>query len=157
MRGARGFTMVELVVVLLLVGAVSVVALGRVTAPGSFSGLAFAQEVRAALRFAQKFAVTSGCDVRALIDGAADSYALHLRADAIGTPASCLGASGAFGANPLRNPQTGAAFAAAAPGGVDVTGALDVVFDAAGRTPVGGSVDVDGVTITVSAPSGLIR
>ncbi len=152
-----GFSLVELVVILIVVATVSAVALGRLSNNGGFAARAFAQEVRAALRFAQKFAVTSGCDVQALVDGGADSYALQLRADATGPAVSCLSAVGGFGANPVPNPQTGAAFAGSAPAGVDVTGTLNVIFDAAGGVPVGGSVTVAGETISVIAPSGLIQ
>ena len=154
---SRGFSLVELVVILIVVGAISVVALGRVSNNNGFAARAFAQEVRAALRFAQKFAVASGCDVQALVDGGADSYALQLRADATGGAVSCLTASGAFAGNPLLDPQTGGAFAGNAPGGVDVSGTLNVVFDAAGGVAAGGAVTVAGESITVSAPTGLIQ
>jgi MSHA pilin protein MshC len=152
-----GFTLVELIAILIVVGATAVVALGRVSNTNTFAGLAFAHEVRAALRFAQKFAVTSGCDVQAVVDGAADSYALELRADATGAASSCLSASGAFAGNPLRNPQSGAAFSGTAPSGVDVSGSLTVTFDPAGGVTAGGTVNVAGLPVSVTAPSGLVR
>ncbi|MDH3713104.1 MAG: type II secretion system GspH family protein [Gammaproteobacteria bacterium] len=152
-----GFTLVELIAILIVVGAVSVMALGRVSNSSTFAGLAFAQEVRAALRFAQKFAVTSGCDVQAVVDGTGESYALQLRADATGAANSCLSASGAFAGNPLRNPQSGAAFSGTAPNGVDVSGSLSVTFDAAGGVAAGGTVNIDGESVSVFAPSGLVQ
>jgi MSHA pilin protein MshC len=142
-----GFTLVELIAILIVVGATAVVALGRVSNTNTFAGLAFAHEVRAALRFAQKFAVTSGCDVQAVVDGA----------DATGAASSCLSASGAFAGNPLRNPQSGAAFSGTAPSGVDVSGSLTVTFDPAGGVTAGGTVNVAGLPVSVTAPSGLVR
>jgi type II secretory pathway pseudopilin PulG len=152
-----GFTLIELIAILIVVGVISVAALGRLPNTSTFAGLAFAQEIRAALRFAQKFAVTSGCDVQAVVDGSGDSYALQLRADATGAASSCLSASGAFAGNPLRNPQSGAAFSGTAPNGVDVIGSLSVMFDAAGAVAAGGTVSVSGETVSVTAPSGLVQ
>ncbi len=152
-----GFTLVELVAILIVAGIVSVVALGRVSNNEGFAARAFAQEVRAALRFAQKFAVASGCEVQASVDGAADSYDLQLRADATGPAASCLTASGAFAGNPLRNPQSGGAFTGVAPAGVDVSGSLSVIFDAAGEVASGGTVNVAGEAVGVTAPGGLVQ
>lgn len=152
-----GFSVIELVAILIVVGVIGVVALGRLPNTNTFAAVAFAQEVRAALRFAQKFAVASGCDVQAVVDGAADTYALQLRADATGAATSCLSAVGAFVGNPLRDPQTGAAFAGTAPGGVDVIGSLNVTFDAAGGAAAGGSVNVAGEVVSVIAPTGLVQ
>jgi len=154
---SSGFTLIELVAILIVVGVISVVALGRLPNTNTFATSAFAQEVRAALRFGQKFAVTSGCDVQAIVDGTGDSYALQLRTDATGAASSCLSASGLFAGNPLRNPQSGAAFAGAAPGGVDITGSMTVTFDAAGAVAAGGTVSVGGQTVSVTAPSGLVQ
>ena len=152
-----GFSLIELVAILIVVGVIGVIALGRLPDTNTFATVAFAQEMRAALRFAQKFAVASGCEVQAVIDGAGDSYALQLRADATGPASNCLSASGGFAGNPLRDPQTGAAFTGTAPGGVDVTGSMNVTFDAEGGVTAGGTVSVAGETVSVTAPSGLIQ
>lgn len=154
---SRGFSLIELVTILIVVGIVAVTALGRLPSLNTFASAAFAQEVRAALRFAQKFAVTSGCDVQAVIDGAADTYALQLRVDATGAASNCLSAAGVFAGNPLGNPQTGGAFAGSAPGGVDIVGSLNVTFDAAGSVAAGGAVSVAGQAVSVTAPSGLVQ
>lgn len=156
-RATRGVTLLELIAVLIMLSAIAVVALGRLDSTGGFAARAFAQDVRAALRFAQKFAVASGCQVQVNIVDASDSYDLQLRADALGAAVNCLGASGVFAGNPLRNPQTGAAFAATAPAGVDVGGSLSVVFDAGGRSAAGGAVNIGGDAVSVVAPLGLIR
>lgn len=154
---SRGFTLVELIAILIVVGIVSATVLGRIPNTTTFAAVSFAHEVRAALRFGQKFAVTSGCDVQAVIDGTAESYALQLRADATGAAGNCLVASGAFAGNPLPNPQSGAAFAGTAPNGVDVSGSLSVTFDATGGVTAGGTISVAGQPVSVTAPTGLVQ
>jgi MSHA pilin protein MshC len=154
-RNINGFTLTELVSVLVLIGIVSVVAVSRFNA-GSFQTAGFDQEVRAALRFAQKFAIMSGCDVQVDVDAAANTYALTLRSDVGALPETCLSASGAFG-TPLPNP-TGGVFSGIAPAGVDISGAdLTFFYNRQGQPqPTGGIINVNGNTITVEPETGYI-
>lgn len=56
-RDRRGFTLVELVLVIVLVGVLSAVAIGRFAGPGVFEARAYSDQVMAALRTAQKTAI----------------------------------------------------------------------------------------------------
>jgi len=69
-----GFSIIELVVVVLLLGILSVFALGRLFDQNEFAAKGFFDDTVTAVRFAQKLAVSSGCDVQVSIT--ASSYQL---------------------------------------------------------------------------------
>ena len=154
-RNSRGFTLAELVAVLVLMGIVGVAVYSRLDI-ASFRTAGFEQELKAALRFAQKFALTSGCDVQVDIVASSNSYALSLRNDAVvSTPPCPLGASGAFGTS-LNNPA-GGIYAGVAAAGVNVGNNLSFFYDRQGRPSIaGGTTTIDGRTITVEAVTGYV-
>ena len=57
-RGQAGFTLVELVLVLVLLAVLSAVAIPRLSDADTFKALAFGEQVRATMRLAQKTAVS---------------------------------------------------------------------------------------------------
>lgn len=152
LKRQTGFTLMELTVIVLLLGILSVAVFSRFDA-APFRTAGFGQELRAAIRFAQKFAIVSGCDVQVDISGA--GYALRIRDDAPGLAPPCIGASGAFGTG-LQNPATGSAYAGAPPAGVTV-GNLAFIYDRQGRPSSGGAVAVGANTITVEAGTGFVH
>ena len=62
-----GFSLVELLTVIILLGILGVVALGRFAQTDAFAARGFFDDTVAAVRFAQKLAVSSGCDVRVIL------------------------------------------------------------------------------------------
>ena len=62
-----GFTLIELVVVILLLGVLSVVAMGRMFDGNQFKARGFFDDTVTAVRFAQKLAVSTGCEVQVQI------------------------------------------------------------------------------------------
>lgn len=56
-KGQRGFTLVELITVMVILGIISVIALPRMFNSNSFDSRAFSDSVRATLRLAQKTAI----------------------------------------------------------------------------------------------------
>jgi len=70
-----GFSLIELVTVMLLLGILSVVALGRFNDQDQFAARGFFDDTLSAVRFAQKLAISSGCDVQVVI--AANNYELR--------------------------------------------------------------------------------
>jgi MSHA pilin protein MshC len=141
----------ELLVIVVLLGILSVAVFARFN-PAPFRAAGFEQEVRAAIRFAQKFAIESGCEVEVDISGA--GYALRIRDDAAGT-LPCQNAVGAFGTG-LPNPSTGSAYAGAPPSGVMI-GSLAFIYDRQGRPSAGGAVAVGAKTVTVEAGTGFVH
>ncbi len=69
-----GFTMIELVVVVMLLGILSVFAMGRLFDQNQFAAKGFFDDTVNAVRFAQKLAVSSGCAVQVQITS--NSYQL---------------------------------------------------------------------------------
>lgn len=117
----QGFTLVELVVVLLLVGILAAVGMPRFFNQLSFQEWGFSDELGEALRFGQKLAIATGCDTQVAIT--AGSYHLSQRV-------TCN--SGAF-TTPVRQPGSdGTGYAGNAPGGVALT-VTSLYFDALGR------------------------
>lgn len=134
-RRQQGFTVVELVVVMVVLGIVAASFMPRFFAASKFEEMGFADAAAGAVRYAQKLAVFTGCPTRVEID--AGGYALWQRATDCQT--------GAF-TRPVQRPG-GQQWAQNAPNGVAV-GSLDVYFDGLGRP-------FDHATaVPLSAPSG---
>ncbi len=73
-RQVTGFSLIELITVVVLLAILGVVALGRFGDQEAFAARGFFDDTVTAVRFAQKFAVSSGCDVRVVTT--ASSYQL---------------------------------------------------------------------------------
>lgn len=148
-----GFTLLELVIVIVILGVIAVVALPRI-GEGSFRSAAFAEQVATAFRYGQRLAVATGCDIQVEVSSATNSYAVRRRSD--GTDTRC-GTSGAF-TLPVANPGGAGDFSGTATSGVVVTQGLTITFDAQGLpSPNGGTAVVGGRSIVVEADSGHVR
>jgi MSHA pilin protein MshC len=144
-RGQQGFTLTELVIILVLVGVLAAFVVPRIDIEG-FERQAFASELINALRYAQKTAIGSGCHVQATVNAASDSYSL-----------SYTGAGGSVcgsGSTSLLHPTRGGAFTGS--GELDAGGT--VVFDAMGRTAAGLSITLaSGEVIVVEPGTGYVH
>ena len=75
----QGFTLVELVIVIVILGILSAVAVPKFFDQQVYQERAFKDDLVSALRYAQKRAVASGCDVR--VEIISDGYDLYRHAD----------------------------------------------------------------------------
>ena len=156
-RSQRGFTLIELVMVLVLAGILAVVALPRLgTTTTSYQAAAFAEQVRAALQYGQKMAVSH----RRLVCAAVTSTSVTLTVAANFGDSSCSAATltGAAGAN--------GAIASSPAAGILISPAVTMYFqpsgavttDAAGSVTANLSLTVGGNTvIAVQGATGYVN
>jgi MSHA pilin protein MshC len=148
-----GFTLVELVIVIVILGALAVVVLPRL-GEGSFRSAAFAEQVATAFRYGQRLAVATGCEIRVEVSSATNSYTVRRRSD--GTETSC-GTAGGFTLD-VPNPGGSGAFGGTATAGIVVSQGLAITFNAQGLpNPNGGTAVVGGRSIIVEADTGHVR
>ncbi|MGQ0579826.1 MAG: GspH/FimT family pseudopilin [Betaproteobacteria bacterium] len=144
-----GFTMVELVVVLILVGILAVVAIPRLVGIGSYDTLGFYDRVASGLRYAQKQAIAKRRVVCATFAAASVTFTYEPTAGG-GCTANLAGPNG-------QSPYTvvpqgsGVAFTATP---------ANFSFDALGRPSSAQTISItgDGVrTLTVEPDTGYVR
>ncbi|NIO42152.1 MAG: prepilin-type N-terminal cleavage/methylation domain-containing protein [Burkholderiales bacterium] len=124
---ARGFTLVELTVVLIIVGVLAVVVVAKLTDVNSFEVQGFFDSTKATVRFAQKLAVAQRTKVVVVVTA--------------NTVSVCYTNPGC--ASPAIDLATGQAMLLTAPAGVSLTGPASVSFDGLGRASPGGTISVN--------------
>ena len=145
-----GYTVVELVTVIVILAILAAIAGPRFFGTRVFSERGYASEVASALRYAQKIAVGSGCNVRFAIT--ASGYS------AMQQPVSgnrCDAASGVWSTT-VRRPD-GSALSGAPPADANVSAGATMIFDGKGAIVSGATnLTVGAYTLAVDAASGFV-
>lgn len=145
-----GFSLIELIVVIIVMAILVGIAAPRFFGRGTFEGPAFAQELAAAARYAQKVAVVTGCRVDLVVT--TSGYGVF---QPQATTPPCSGVLTVT--LPVTHPATGSAFAGSVPAGVSLGGAGTVQFSATGAPDAAATFTVGDQSVTIAAESGNVR
>lgn len=144
----QGFTLIELVLVILLLGILAIVVLPRFNDTG-FREYGYAEEALSALRYARQIAIANNAHVT--VQWSADAFRV------------CRGDT-CPGAGYLINPSTGQPWDGSAekrgkaPAGVSISSTLTAVtFDGLGRPNASGGVSIGAHTLTIEAETGYVH
>jgi len=150
-RRNGGYTIVEVVLVIVILAIIGSVAGPRFFDDRAFDERGYYDEVVSALRYAQKVAVASGCHVR--VDVAASAYSLSQQSSLAG---HCDALDMSFPVPVLLS--TGDAVNGVAPAGIIVAPAIAFSYNPLGQTSLAANqtLTVGGRTLTVQADSGLV-
>lgn len=150
----RGFTLVELVLTLVVVGILVAVGASRYFGTQTYEERGFAGKTVSALRFAQKTAMAGRCEIRVVVDAAADRYALSYTGNGPGngTAGSCPAAG-----TPVPRPG-GGNYAETAPSGVDVQTGVTLTYAPSGAATIASgatTVPIGAFQLNIEPESGL--
>lgn len=141
----NGYTLVELVVIIMIIGILALFVAARYGDQTSFDSRGYYDELSSAARYAQRYAIASGCGVRFQV--ASSNYSLT-----VANP--CPVGVG----NPVQRPD-GGDFSGIAPAGVTATTG-SYVYNPLGDVNSGGAITVSGGgsshTLTITAGSGFV-
>ncbi|HET6655819.1 MAG TPA: GspH/FimT family pseudopilin [Gammaproteobacteria bacterium] len=152
MNRNHGFTMIELIAVVIIVGILAAFTLPHFLGRAAFDARGVHDSLASALRYAHKVAIASNCPVQVQIQ--TGSYSLQQR------PQPC--GSGAF-SEPVLDPTRNSPFADSNLHGVTLSPATTITFTATGATASGANttISVTGAgrtrTLTVIGGTGYVR
>ncbi len=137
-----GFTLVELILIILLLSIISAVAIPKFFNANDYQVRAAYDETANAVRYGQKLAVASGCEVQVLFS--ASGYALQQHAS------SC--ASGSFATISTQHPFSSASFS-----DVSISSSPNsFIFDTMGRSSSSVAVTIGSYSFSVVPETGYV-
>jgi MSHA pilin protein MshC len=149
---ARGFTLIELITCIVILGILAAVIGPRFLDNSAFAARGYSDEIAATLRQSRAIAVGSGCDVSVVLNAA--TYQALQRA-AAGN--HCVAAPGAWTTPVLR--IDGSPLSGNAPANVTLAPATQIVFDGNGRIVSGPPplLTIGAFTLRIDPGSGLVE
>lgn len=148
-KSVQGFTLIELIMVISIIGILAVAALPRIYNRATFDARGFYDSVLAINRHAQKLAIAQHRNVTVNINAGA------------GTVSACFGPAGCAA---IPNPATQAAYTLTAPTGVTLaTSTASFVFDPNGRPVPDAAVTINVTgdattrTVTIERETGYVH
>jgi len=149
---SAGYTLVELVVVIAIAGALAAFIAPRFWSQQTFSDRGYADELGAALRVAQKVAVLTGCPARVTVTASGYSAAQQAASGNSCNPADTTWSTAVLAAD-------GSPVQGSAPSGTAASPAGVFQFDDQGRlnSSPATSISVGTHTITIVAGTGLVQ
>jgi len=147
----RGFTLIELIMVIILLGILSATALPKFYGKRTFAEHAFFSDTLNAIRYAQKLAVTTGCNVQVSIS----SNRYFLTRQGTSSSTSCTGSTYHLA---IPHPSSGASTYSGSEAGITLTSTASVFY----FYPLGAASDdviltINGIkTIHIIAATGFV-
>jgi len=147
-----GFTLIEVIMVIVILGILSITALPKFFQKSTFAEHAFFTDTLNAVRYAQKLAVATGCKVKVAISS--DSYTLTRQGNS--SSGSCPGGSTYSLAVP--HPSSGSSSYSGSEPGITLTSSVSaIIFNPLGTASTDAALTVGGVrTINVIASTGFV-
>lgn len=145
----NGFTLIELIMVLVVLGALAVFVMPRLNTSG-YDALSFQQELKTAIRYAHKTSLAAECEVQVVLT--ANSYALFY-------PDNTCNPADGFGTFPVNHPVQSGTYTGTAPAGISIAGFGNFFFSASGAPSNWGTITLnpDGRQIVVNRLTGFIQ
>ncbi|WP_394560388.1 Tfp pilus assembly protein FimT/FimU [Aquipseudomonas alcaligenes] len=142
----RGFTLVELLMVMVIMGILAIVVGPRFFERSVFDQRLYYEEALSAVRYGQKLALASGCQIQVSLNNTS-GYSVQRAASC--TTGNYVDVQGPDGQTP---------YARALPSGVIVTStSFPVVFSSQGQPSAAAAATISGFTINVAAITGLVQ
>lgn len=146
----QGFSLIELIMVIVILGTISVSVIPKFFETSDFAEHAFVNDTLNALRYAQKLAVATHCDVQ--VSFSANSYVLKRPA----TISNCGVSTSSFTLS-VTHPGTGSASYTGSESGVLLSSSpSSIVFYALGDASTDATISVAGNTLEVEEKTGFI-
>ena len=147
----RGFTLIELVACLLILGVLAAVGGSEFLDTQPFDQRGYADEIAAALRYAQGVAVASQCNVSFRINTA--GYSARQRAPAAGNTCATVGA---YSQAVVRS--DGTPLAGTPPSDANITSGGTIIFGSSGQVTNGTppTLTIGSIKVTVDPNSGFV-